>query len=103
MDISDAQCPASNGSTPSQAPCPRQRRRGAGERSDVRIMGRDNAKNLKVDMAASIAESRARQGLPPKVIDGATLRRVAALLTSGAPLDGDPARVEAIQATDRRG
>ena len=61
-----------------------------------------NAKNPKVDMAAWTAESRARQGLPPKVNDGTTLRRVAALLSSGAPLDGDAPWVEAIPPSERR-
>jgi len=72
------------------------------QRSDVRNMGRDNASNPDIDMAAWTAESRAAQGLPPKVTDGTTLRRVAALIGSGAPLDGDPAWIEAIQPTESR-
>ena len=47
-----------------------------------------------------VAESRDKQGLPPKVEDAATLNRVATLLSS--PNELDPTRVEDISTPSLR-
>ena len=45
-----------------------------------------------VSIAQLVAESRRRQGLPERVEDPATVRRVAALLAGARPSEAAPAR-----------
>jgi hypothetical protein len=51
-----------------------------------------------IDYAALAAESRARQGLPPKVTDPQTLATVAALINAGS-CGGDATRPDRVGVT----